>query len=471
MSKLILPNVLARPYVVLGPRNAMTAPTGFEAERLQNGEPSDTARVPTVDPIYAGWLFDMQAAPLDFDSFALANVNLSGHGLWRLTSPQQVAELLLPNSFPASTNITGTPGFIANPVSFPDGKYVEPTNPALPWTFTANFPAPVVTARQGTGMACIALRIEAFGSSILSYPRVEVEILDGITTIHMGYRAASKNAIDPGFIFLWPFDPATLSNPNLMGLTVRVTGQPGDNGSYCAAESLNVYYEDAAAVYALDTGWMPTPFDTFGGGDIDGTHPTKSIFYFHGSKVSNLTVLDFQTMDDQAQIDLYPATVYGLPNAIAVLPTVTEPDGYLEAGCVSGGLTLNAANSPGDLVGLIRGSGEPVSAPLVTSASGTTQAGQSYAVDAFTRRSTPSVTLYMKRSVGQQMMTALWKRGEAAPFFGALEPDLSAGNQLFSAYWMTARNFKMAPMQGQERQHADASGDIVMVSFEAEEKL
>lgn len=456
------PNVLSRPYCIVN-TPGIIPPVGMEAAYLQTDEPSDVSRIPTTDPFYTRWTFNTYGTPFDFDSFGLINVNISSNGYYRIVSPDQVYSGLLPTTLSNSSNVTGNVAAIEEEISLPNSAYVGPTSPSTPWSTEVTFSPPDEAPRTGTAMCAVVVRMMMFGTPDSAYPKVKIDNLQ-IPNISMGSRAVANSV--QGEIFIFPFDPALLTDPTMSAVKLRITGYPGDNGSYCQCESLWVYYEFASAVFNIDTGWIQAPFGLYAD-DRDGVQPTKSIQYLGDTLEPGISFLSFMVLDDQADHNPVSADYLGLPNA-AFLPALTIiPQGFLQAGAAIGGEALTLSN------GIRRGSNQPRLHPIIEEATGSTIGGQTFGMDSFKRRGGDSVELVCTRLEALTLMDRIgWRRGKSRPVMVAFEPHIDPSRQLFSSYWGTLVDISMSPLG--DTMVPDEGGeqdDLFVVTMQFEEKI
>lgn len=434
-----VPNHAELPYATFGTTNtAGIVPAGFEASYLKTPEPSELARISTLDPKDTQWTWDF-AAERSVIGLGLVNHNLQKGSQIRFISPVDnityTYATAVPTSVVASSNVTGTHTNIDETISAPDGSSVVPTSTGVGWYIQLGFDA-FASPRLGVDLACVVLkskRITVSGTEILT-PKLTVDLYEsGVFKKALGYRAPRSTA-SGGQIYIFSFDFSDLTTTSGANLEIRVSGLPGVNSiggisSYCNIEVLNVYYESTfqyPTPFENDSGWITIETDDNLSSNI--SQPTKSNHYVPQTawnSTAGAVVIRSDQSDHETLLSGGGSPVYN-----AVSDSVT----FIQAGgapigdgltCVSGGLTVD-------------GSG-PSSGIEVQEVSGYTIGGQSYGANSWRRRFTPPLNIVVNRDELLTLQEIFWTRGNSSPIYVVLEPDVAANYQKFTSFWCTIK--------------------------------
>lgn len=457
-----LPNLAARGstlFSAFGPE-----PVVGEAANLKTEEPKVGARITTVDPPYSRWRIQSIGDVFDIDGIALINHNIKDNGYFRLVSDLAL-EVLIPTIIISSSNVVGTVSKIENEISNPDGNFIVPSSPGTNWSLIVGFNNVGVVAKTGTAMGIIGVSVEVSGTPVDVYPAVKVELRDNGSLIHsFGYRAVTKSEI-----LLFPFDPTLLAaDPDFDNIEVGLYFFPGDNSSYAKLETANIYYEDATTVHNVDSLWVSVGQSWVSA--KDGNVPTRSIHYLFSNTVENVDDLHLIVLNDESTHNPptgeFFGSAYTESATVAGLPPVPI-DGFIEIGSVVLGTAIRS--DPGITID----STFPASSILSESSGGTTVAGQTFAFDAFSRRAIPSpVDLLVTRDVKMTLLSNIWQRGKAGPFYVIQEPDLGVSYQIFSSFYCTCNRITTNAISDIHRSGGEnRSQDLFLVTLDLEERL
>ncbi len=426
------PTHVSKAYcTVTGPGGLV--PSGFEASRLKNGEPSDTARISSLDPAYTKWkaAFGVSGGVI-VEGIGVANVKISPSGLYRFVSNVVPGFTKTPpNAIVGSpTNVTGTASNVDEDISgVPDGSYIEPTNTALPWSVILGFPTPTDIPEPGTNKCMFVLRVQLVGTVATQYPLIQVYQRDagiiGGMNLLLGSRPISVSAAG-GQILVFSFTLVGLASG--ANVELRIDGLPGDGSTYCRLEAACFMSEIGVPYH--DTGFLPSPTSAY---PSDDPPPTISLSYFPPEPWANVSDITLMIVDDQTD----PMDQGGDP----LVGNVRRlPDGYIEAGTWMAGGVITIAGG-----GIKVGGGLGLEV-LTEDLAGVTLAGQTFGADAFNRRSC-TWDIHASRDVLEQLLDRLaWRLGHSGVVFIAAEPDIALSRQLFTSFLATCKVGKATPV-------------------------
>jgi hypothetical protein len=450
------PNIVAQPYcTVTTPATAAgLVPAGFEPSYLKTEEPSEKARVATLDPKYTRWDFAFgKTVQRDFDGFAVVAPNLSPWGRYRIVTNTHAYVTTAPNNVAASTNVTGAVGNVDEAISSPDASFMTPTTTTSAWSVNLDFATPATAPVTGAGMAMFVLRVLLVGTPVATYPRLLVGGRDSLTELptDLGTRAITSST-GSGQVLIFPFAPFGPADGSRIG--IRIDGEPGDSGSYCKLEACILYTE--TVVPAKDSGWLASPVASYS--DDDDPPPTISLPYYPAAAWTSQSGVSLLIADDQTEHD--PDTG-GAAAGVPIANLLSLPSGYVEAGVFCGGGALAPRG--------IRHGGGPGVEVLVEQRGGTSVAGQTYGADGFRRRSMSWDLMATRDELLALMNRIAWRRGQSGAFFVSAEPDIAVARQLFESFWATARVGRAAPLPVR---HDQGAGTMPWSApFDFEEKL
>jgi hypothetical protein len=452
-----LPNEGIQGYASFGSNGVVSIPTGMEPLYLGTEEPSDKARMLSIDPKNTQWVFSTGGIPRIINGSALVGHNLQagsqvrflGHSYSDLTSLSLLQKA--PNAIASSTNATGVVGNVDEQLSFPDGLVIAPTVTTNPWdvrfswpTFTPNFP------KLGASMACFSVEMNVVyvglgATAPVTLPKVTVQLWEnGSLVLDLGYRGVAVGSTSPtSQIFTFPFNFASLANPDGRDLECKVLCTPGTSfsgSSYINLEAITVYYESQLSVdYSdWDSGWLIIPGDT----RPSPSQPTKSFHYIPAVPWTNVSAMVVLIRTDQ--------TVHNplITNSGTIVAgtIAANPNMYIDIGiwCMGDGITcsLGAKNDLKYFTPMAQNLNQ-----------GQTIFGQTYAADEFRWRAGEPINLIVTRDELKVLQDQLgWRRGHSGAFYVALEPDVDIGYQTFSSAWCTLVSMSAPQELGAYRQ-------------------
>lgn len=461
------PNHVAEGYVVMSAEYPPSEPADMEAVFLKTEEPSERARIVSLDPRDTVWSGETSGIACTFDGFAVANHNIPPGGEYRFAAQaggEDFGHLSFhrqaPSTIVASSNATGSASNVDEDIRSPDGSFISPTITTLPWAVTLGWGVLAETPSQGYGMACFVLRMQRFyvgagADNPVTVPRVTVQLSEGGVAVRsLGYRAVTASA-GGGQVLIFPFDPAELSDASGTNLECSISvlnGESESGSQYAALESVSLYFEDDLAPITYDSGWV-----TIEGNSLF-QQPTRSFHYYPEQSWTNVLSFSLLIRSDQTRHDLPTRLVDDAIPAAAVDPT----QDFVEAGVLCGGEAKFFERG-------IRHSSGPAARPVVAEVGQKTLSGQSYSTDSWRRRITEPLDIMVTRDEADFIRKAIvWSKGKSGAFYVTLEPQTSAERQMFSAFWATLGEAS-APMPfGKYRTDGEM---LLLMTISFEEKL
>lgn len=453
-----LPNFSALDYVTV----ATTGASGLEpalmgASRLKTEEPTERARLTTLDPQHTQWAFSTSGVPVSPIGFHIINHNLAGGGQLRvignfLGSVVNAPSILLPNAILDSSNMTGVVGSIDEDIYTPDGNVIGPTTASSAWTVRLGFPTPGAQPLGGSNMMCWVFRVRRIaGSSLVYYPVVWASLYENGSLVRaLGWRAVTESA-SGGQIFIFPFSLSELANQTCANIEVLLSFTPGSGtgGQHAVLESLALYYETVAL--SKDTGWFTVVED-----DRQGPALRKKDYPIAVEGWDDLLGYTVMFRSDQSVhnpslvvIDDFDEVPSGV---IARLPK-----SFVQAGVVNAGDGVVCSEGI-DHKHKSRANVE------VMDVTGETGSGRTYGTDAWRRIKADGMTFYLTESELDTLRDQLpLRRGHTGAFSLILNPD---SLRQTDSIWCTLREFGEPEWIGVE-----GGVDYYAVSMSFEEKL
>jgi hypothetical protein len=450
-----LPNISARGsafITALGPE-----PVAGEASKLKNDEPSDYARVLSVNPSKSAWRLDTYSDLFDLGGVALVKHNLSNNAYIRVTESVITTLFLQPNGVTAGQFVNATPVSHTNVVGAiesPDAARVGPVNAALTWQGHFLFSTASVAVRQGIAMASILLDVYCTVTpNPRYYPTIKVDLWDNSGFIRsLGYKAITlpfQTGIAGYQTLVFPFNPAEcLADPTTLSFVeARITGYPGDTDIGVFVDTLSISYErnDAPFIPSYDSQWVA--IDKYFMSPRDGIVPNQSNHILFGTlslpvTPTNIRHFDLRVLDDGTELNPPVATAYGANNSALAAGVSTFPDGYIQAGMLISGPKIEI--DPG----ITSDSQQPKTGTETVSLQGTTLIGVSYGADAYTKRTTPDeIELICSRDDMMILMSRIgWQKGASGVFYVILEPDVENKYQLFTSFAAVCEGISANPI-------------------------
>lgn len=468
MSNIIilgLPNHTAQPYMLAGVADAAYEPAGMEADYLRTEEPTDRARVTTLDPRKTQWGFESRGLPATYDGFALVNHNLypgsqvrwigTADGLLHHLEPYRLA----PNAILGSTNLSGTVAAVDEEISSADGIYVGPTtsgpSPLGQWFVRFGFPALAVTPHAGIDMLAFVLKMRrqfTGAGAVLprTVPTVTIRLYEaGALRRLLGRRAVTSQ---DGQLLIFPFSVADLATASGADIECDLSVTPGasdSGGSYAELDTLSLYYEGPFGG-VFDSGWVtfladPRPAPSFA---------PRYVHHFPSVAPTTMTGYSVLIRSDQAVHDPPTTNV----NDETPEGAANNPASFVDAGVSVAGVAARPA------VGIMRGGG-PAPRIEVVELSGVSAGGQSYGADSVRRLVTEPMELIVTRDELNLLQDQIaFRRGRSGGFYVAMEPDVAAIYQARTSFWATLKEMSAPTAHG--RYKADGSMRFrVTVSF------
>ncbi len=438
MSNIVLwgfPNHTAQSYTTgFSAGGGTTEPAGMTPDKLKTDEPSEIARLTTLDPYFSQWGFDTQNLPLTIDGLALVNHNIADGGQVRFVGWDSNPQVLnLPSTIPpqtvvASTNMTGTVANIDEGISAPDGLSMSPTDTTLPWAVTLRFFSLGGTINTGDDMMAIVIRVRraftgAGATSPSTLPIVAARIGSG--SIWLGHRPVTVTTAG-GQILIFPFKRSEFTD--VADCQVRLNFSPGlsaSGGQYAVLETVACYYDQVGISSPThDSGWMTVDSDS----RLARIAPSQHTHYVPPTPWTNIVAYAVQVRSDQAIHDPLVTSAGIVP--VAAVPS--NPVSHVQAGVFPVGQGIKPA------IGVRAGRGPMAGLPESVSTDGTTAGGQNYGADAYSFRSIPPLELIVTRDELLLLQDQLgFRKGRSSPFYVAVEPGVALKYQLFSAGWVT----------------------------------
>lgn len=447
-------NVLEQDYCTIS-TDGFAEPSGLEASNLKTQEPSEVARINTLDPKHTIWRFDL-SSEATLDGFALVNHNLLPGDYVRftarsLTSSDFDEHQTAPNAIAASTNITGAVTDVDEAIDTPDAALIEPTTKTSNWTARFSWPNLTGIPLPGTARGQFVLRMlrkyTGAGSSnpVVTYPKLTVDLYEaGVLKLSLGWRAVTS--LDAaGQIFIFPFNPNLLTTASGADIECVVTCTPGISGvtgslffgQYAAMDTLSLYHESlAGAGGPLSSDYIQ--ISEPGGKDA----PTKSIHYAAASPLDFVISGRVWVLSDGAIKDPKTRLVDG---AVAAGVIDSEPQTYIEAGVWAGGSKFELSTG-------IQQDGPQVNVEIEEIV-GNTVGGQTHGADSFRRRICDPTTIVVSREEKDFLMSIAWEQGHSGAFYVILESGIDIARQLFTSFWATLKSIstpRQLMLQGDE---------------------
>lgn len=450
----------------------------LEGRYLKSEEPSDIARIPTLNPTRSFWKIGLGYTLNRFDGFAAVNSKLSPDGLWRVVGSSQVdgaIRINVPTSIAASTNITGGVTNIDENLASPgpDGNYIVPTVVTSDWSVTLNIPTTGTVSGSdlvlaGSNRSIFILYVKLFEqfsepvSSVALYPKITVKLKQsGVVIRELGHRAVTETNSQ---YLLFSFDIAETDNSGSVQCEISQSVGLNGNGNalFFGLDAVNLLTE--AVDFDFDTGWMSNEAHVWSY-PSDGPKANPILQKFLNAPVQ-LTSLALWYQDDQTIHDpntsgdeTTPAPVTsGVPAALIS----TFPKSYIDTGVLLGGPKLTLTNG-------LRVNNS--FAPRTMQVDGQSITGQTYGADAFRQLIGPPVELTVTREEGLIILDRVgMRRGKSGAFFVAHDPSLPAAYQVFSSAYVTCAEIGgMEPIQPQ--QYTADNQMLFTIRLRFEEKL
>lgn len=474
-----LPNISARGsafITALGPE-----PVAGEASKLKNDEPSDYARIVSVNPSKTAWRLDTYSDLFTLGGASLISHNLSDNAYVRVVESVITTLFLQPNGVTAGQFINATPvghSNVVGTIESPNATRVGPVDSSLSWQGHFLFSTAVAPVRQGTAMATILLDVYCtVTANPRYYPTIKVDLWDNSGFIRsLGYKAITlpfQNSAAGYQTLAFSFNPAEcVSDPTTLSLVeVRITGYPGDTNIGAFVDTLAISYErnDVPFIPAFDSTWIP--INKYFLSPRDGIVPTQSNHILFGttslpSTPTNIRYFDFRVLDDGTELNPPFATAYGANNSALAAGVSTLPDGYIQAGMLISGPKVEITP------GIQNGAQQPKIGTETISLQGTSLIGISYGADAYTKRTIPDeLELLMSRDDMMMLLARIgWQKGSSGVFYVILEPDVENKYQLFTSFVAVCEGISANPVEigrtGQTR-----GEDMYLVRIKLAEKL
>lgn len=461
------PNETARPYTVAATIDPAFDPAEMGPEWLKTDEPSDRARKTILDPKHSQFGFATSLVPLTIQGLASCNHNLTPGGQIRFVgwggataASMIVPSVSIPSTVVASTNMSGGVGDIDEAIDAPDGASMAPTNPALSWSVTLRFFAPVGTLQTGADMMALVLRVRrAFvgggASTATLLPKLTASL--AAPAFALGYRAVTQSATD-GQLFIFPFRRSDFTSTSDLQATIAFTaGQDASVAAhYALLETAAVYYETVSLNSpTYDSGWLTWSTDN----RAARVQPNQHLHYFPSSAWETIVGYGVMLRSDQS-IHAPLTTATGSIPAAAV---PVDPDSFVQMGVFPAGGVIAPER------GVRRGLGPMAMTPEITGLGGSTASGQSYGADSFVRRVSPPLEVMVTRDelleLQDQMAIGL---GQSGAFYVAIEPEVEQKYQASTGYWATLKSIGEPRPLGRYR--ADGSM-LFSVDLTFQEKL
>ncbi len=475
-----LPNISSRGsafITALGPE-----PVTGEASKLKNDEPSDYARVTSLNPQKTGWRLDTYSDFFDLGGAVLVNHNLSDNAYIRVVEPVLAQLALQPNDFTTGSFVNATPvGYtnVVGTIESPNGTKVGPIDSSLYWQGHFKFAPTAAIARQGTAMAQVV--IDAYCSITSSpryYPTLKVELWDnGTLKRSLGLKALTRpfQVSAAGYqTFVFPFNPAecTSDPTNLSNVEVRIIGYPGDTNIGAFVDTLTIFYErnDAPFIPVYDSQWVS--INKYFISPRDGVVPTQSSHILFGTTTlptipTGIRYFDFRVLDDGTEINPPLASAYGANGSALAAGVSALPDGYIQAGMLIGGPKVDITP------GITTDSSQPQIGTETILSGGNSLAGIAYGGDAYTKRTIPSeLELIMSRDNMMILLSRVgWQKGNSGVFYVILEPDVENKYQLFTSFPAVCSGISANPIELGRTGGTNRGEDTYLVRIKLNEKL
>ena len=456
-----LPNHTAQPYMVATVPDAAYQPAEMEVDFLKTEEPTDRARLTTLDPRKTMWQFESRGLPLTYDGFALVNHNLypgsqvrwigSMDSLFASRDPLRLA----PSAILASTNLSGVVGSVDEEISAADAVYIGPTTTTSSWFVRFSFPTPTPTLHTGDGMLSFVLRMRrvftgAGATSPRTIPTVILRLFEAGSLIRIiGSRAITATG---GQLLIFPFSVGDLSVASGADIECHLEVTPGvsdSGGSYAQLDTISLYYEVIPGPF-YDSGWIPVEADA----RPAPFYAPRYLHYFPDTAWTTVTGYSVMVRSDQAVHD--PPTTN--TNSETPEGAANAPLTFVDAGISVAGVAAKP------VIGIAKGAG-PFPRVEVIELGGNTAGGQSYGADAVRRLITDPMELIVTREELAILQDQLaYRRGRSGGIYVAMEPGVAAIYQAQTSFWCTLKEMSAPVAHGRYR--ADGSMRYkVSVSF------
>lgn len=436
MSMIFLgvPNHTAQAYTTVTTLNPALEPVGMEATYLKTEEPSDFARIASLDPSLTQWIFGSSLLPMTLDGIAVENHNLTLGAQIRflgdLTGSGGLTPIkTAPTSIITSTNLTGAVTAVDEDVSSPDLSLMQPTTPSSSWSVTLKFATLSGTIDTDVDKMCFVLRVKksAVGAGAVSpvtLPTVSAALPASVSSTgsikQLGYRAVTSSK-DGGQFFIFPFSRADFLL--VSDLQVALTFTPGTSasgGQFAVLDTISTFHETITlSTPAFDSGWFDIPGDA----RPAPLQPVKRFHYFPETPWTNLLGYTVLVRSDQAQHDP-PRDALNRPPVSAIV----EPKDYVQAGVVVAGEAEEIEDahllpsSPGSIIETTEVSNESI-------------VGKTYSADAFRRMvfDDPIEMIVNRDQLLVLQDQISFRRGHSGAFYVALEPGVEMKYQQFTS--------------------------------------
>lgn len=466
MSNIVLwgfPNHTAQAYATPSTVSGSVEPADMGAAWLKTDEPSEVARITTLDPYYTMWGTDTKILPLTVDGLALVNHNVADGGQIRFVGwgggvigVHNLPTVAAPQTIVASTNRTGAVGDIDEAILSPDGSRMGPAITGLSWSVTLRFSSLAGTIHPGDDMMAIVIRVRRVfsGADDPSLLPVVTATLKA-PEFELGSRAVTVSATG-GQVLIFPFKRSDFTSVADCQVQFFFTaGQSLSTGTphYAVLETAACYYDAVTANSPThDSGWLTVESNS----RLARVAPTRHLHYIPSAPWTNIIAYGVQVRSDQTIHDLLLTVGGGVVPAAAV---PSDPVAFIQAG----GFPVGQAIIPA--LGVRHGRGPMAGFPEAVAVEGASAGGQSYGADAYAYRAIPPLQLVVTRDELLLLQDQLgFRKGRSQPFYVAVEPGVAQKYQLFSAGWVTLAS--MTAPQPFGRYKADGTMKfLVDVSF------
>lgn len=418
-----------------------SAVTEMPPWKIATLEPSERARIATQYPLHTVFSAQLETFDLGFPArnrvglLAAVNHNLPpdepefpGAGQFRFVAARHsdlglrtYADLVgpvrqPPTSSTAPTLITGNHLDVDDDPANPDGLYLIPNPTSAGWSIRMGFGVPsgtVATTPQGQ---CFVALVETVGWEPGANPHIAAELWNGGAFRRtLGRRFVSR----PFQFVVWPWSRSEVTSVN--NVEIRLFGGSAPTKSSPAYVKVHaVAWLREALAPALDSGWTSVPSlrPPWMESSISPTRgeasPTRSVHY----------VPPGGGWEEVIAVHLAVRSAGYAQSRTEVGRTV---DPYVDLGVLCAGPA--ARLSRGIRAGTLRTRVVP------ERRGGSTEGGQSYGADAFRRRLAECDLVLTRDEVVALMDRLDWRKGEAGPFYVALEPNVDLKYQQFTSFW------------------------------------
>lgn len=466
LTLLGLPNYGAETFGVFGASGA-PEPALMTSSKLKTEEPTELARMTTLDPIYTQWTFTTNSISVDVRGFSVVNHNFAPNTWYRILAANSAGlfssqpSTAPPTAIEASTNITGGVTNVDEAISSADGLIITPTVNTNMWSVRLSWgafsPTPKITGNMSSVVINAKLVWVGSGAtSPITAPSMIVELWEGgVFKSSLGQRAVNVSSANQ--ILIFPFDFSSLTATSGANLEIKVTSYPGSStsgSSYATMDTISIYYESSSVSYSYDSGWIQLTDSTSNRYGPDD--PVKLLHYIPSSTWT-IAVAKLLIRTDQANHDLI--TFGG--GAGALTAYTATPKSYIEAGvwCIGNGLVLSIGLQEHTPIG---------SLVEVTEVGVRTLAGNSYSADLFRERVSDPIDVVVTRDELVLLQNQLaWKRGKRGAFYVAMEPDLADVYQQFTAFWCTLESMSVP----RQITYSSTGSNLYSVTLQFREKL